>query len=77
MMLKNFLQEKKPGIEVVCHKGRQGSFEVKIDETLVHSKLQALAFPDYQSVLENVNRAEHNEPLIKTKEQPIKDCIIA
>lgn len=61
---------------MVCHKGRQGSFEVKIDDTLVHSKLQTLAFPDHQSVLDNVQRAEQGQPLIKAKEQPIENCAI-
>ncbi|XP_037823040.1 migration and invasion enhancer 1 [Lucilia sericata] len=75
-MLQNFLLEQKPDTEMLCHKGRQGSFEVKINDTLVHSKLQSLAFPDHQSVLENVKRAEQGEPLVKTKEQPIENCMI-
>ncbi|XP_013108772.1 migration and invasion enhancer 1 [Stomoxys calcitrans] len=75
-MLQNFLQEQKPGTDIVCHKGRQGSFEVKINDELVHSKLKSLAFPDHQSVLENVKRAELGQPMEKTKEQPIDNCII-
>lgn len=75
-MLQVFLQEQKPDTEMVCHKGRQGSFEVKINDTLVHSKLQSLAFPDQESVLENVKRAEQGVPMIKTKEQPIDNCIL-
>ncbi|KAL9882475.1 migration and invasion enhancer 1 isoform 1-T1 [Glossina fuscipes fuscipes] len=75
-MLKSFLNEQKPDAEIVCRKGRQGSFEVKIDDTLVHSKLQTLAFPQHQSVLENVERAEKGLPLLKIKEQPIENCTI-
>ena len=75
-MLQAFLQEQKPNTEMVCHKGRQGSFEVKINDTLVHSKLQTLAFPDHQSVLDNVQRAEQGQPLVKAKEQPIENCMI-
>lgn len=75
-MLQKFLQEQNPNIEMLCHKGRQGSFEVKIDDTLVHSKLQSLAFPDHQSVLENVNRVERGESMLKTKEQPIENCSV-
>ncbi|XP_075155095.1 migration and invasion enhancer 1 [Haematobia irritans] len=75
-MLQNFLLEQKPDTEVICHKGRQGSFEVKINEELVHSKLGSLAFPDHQSVLDNVKRAELGQPMEKTKEQPIDNCIL-
>lgn len=75
-MLQNFLLQQKPDMEMVCHKGRQGSFEVKINDELVHSKLQSLAFPDHQSVLENVKRAEQGQPMVKTKEQPIENCAI-
>uniref|UniRef100_A0A1I8MC84 Migration and invasion enhancer 1 n=1 Tax=Musca domestica TaxID=7370 RepID=A0A1I8MC84_MUSDO len=75
-MLQNFLLQQKTDMEMVCHKGRQGSFEVKINDELVHSKLQSLAFPDHQSVLENVKRAEQGQPMVKTKEQPIENCTI-
>ncbi|XP_037937566.1 migration and invasion enhancer 1-like [Teleopsis dalmanni] len=75
-MLQNFLIEKQPGTEVICHKGRQGSFEVKINDQLVHSKLTTLAFPDHESVLENVQKAQEGLPLSKIKEQPIENCCI-
>lgn len=75
-MLQNFLQEKQPDAEVVCHQGRRGSFEVKIDDTLVHSKLQSMAFPNYESVLENVRKAKQGLPIEKVKEDPIDNCVL-
>ncbi|XP_036344684.1 migration and invasion enhancer 1-like [Rhagoletis pomonella] len=75
-MLENFLLQQQPETEVVCFKGRQGSFEVKIDDNLVHSKLQSLAFPDHESVLENVRKAEKGLPVEKVKEQPIDNCML-
>ncbi|XP_055912773.1 migration and invasion enhancer 1 [Eupeodes corollae] len=75
-MLSVFLEQKHPGTEVTCHTGRQGSFEVKIEDSLVHSKLQTMAFPDHDSVLENVEKAEKGLPLDKVKEQPIENCSI-
>lgn len=75
-MLQNFLLQQQPETEVVCFKGRQGSFEVKIDDNLVHSKLQSFAFPDHESVLENVRKAEKCLPVEKVKEQPIENCVL-
>ncbi|EDW81877.1 uncharacterized protein Dwil_GK25426 [Drosophila willistoni] len=75
-MLKQFLVEKVPGIEVDCHQGRRGSFEVTIDDQLVHSKLSCFAFPQHESVLTQVRRAEIGEKLETVKEEPIKDCQI-
>lgn len=46
--LKEFLNKNVPDAKVSCNIGRRGSFEVKINETLVHSKMQTLAFPVYE-----------------------------
>lgn len=55
---------------------KSGSFEVKINNELVHSKLAGLAFPDYGDVVKNVKLATEGKPVSKVKEQPITDCII-
>jgi selenoprotein W-related protein len=65
-----------PSANVECRTGRRGSFEVHIDETLVHSKLATVAFPNYQQVAENVKNASEGKPVEKVKEQPITDCVI-
>lgn len=53
-----------------------GSFEVQINNQLIHSKLASLAFPDYGDVVKNVKLATEGQPVTKVKEQPITDCII-
>lgn len=54
----------------------QGSFEVRINDVLVHSKLANMAFPVNEDVANNVMKAKDGEPLTKVKEQPITDCVI-
>ncbi|XP_034112733.1 migration and invasion enhancer 1 [Drosophila sulfurigaster albostrigata] len=75
-MLRQFLLDAAPDVEVSCHQGRRGAFEVKIDDQLVHSKLSCLAFPQHQSVLLQVERARRGESVERVKEAPIKDCSI-
>ncbi|XP_034489703.1 migration and invasion enhancer 1 [Drosophila innubila] len=75
-LLRQFLVDAAPDVQVSCHQGRRGSFEVKIDDQLVHSKLSCLAFPQHESVLTQVQRAQRGESLQPVKEAPIKDCSI-
>ncbi|EDV95148.1 migration and invasion enhancer 1 [Drosophila grimshawi] len=75
-MLRQFLVDAAPGVQVACHQGRRGSFEVTIDDQLVHSKLASLAFPQHQSVLDQVQRAEAGQALETVQAAPIKDCSI-
>ncbi|EDW29996.1 GL15792 [Drosophila persimilis] len=76
-LLRQFLLEAAgPGVEVNCRQGRRGSFEVTIDKQLVHSKLASLAFPDHQSVLQQVRRAESGAPVETVQAAPIKDCAL-
>lgn len=70
------VEQQCPGAEVLCHTGRRGSFEVKINDTLVHSKLSNMAFPNYADVARNVHSAAEGKPLDRVKEQPITDCTI-
>lgn len=65
-----------PEATVECKTGRRGSFEVLVNDTLVHSKLQQLAFPDYKDVARNAQNAMDGKPVDKVKEQPITDCVI-
>lgn len=53
-----------------------GAFEVQVNDTLVHSKLSNLAFPDYNDVARNIRLATDGKPVEKVKEQPITDCTI-
>ncbi|XP_039453381.1 uncharacterized protein LOC120432235 [Culex pipiens pallens] len=74
--LRRLIEERVPGAQVTCKTGRRGTFEVQINETLVHSKLGSMAFPDYEAVVENVQAAAAGKPVNKVKEQPITDCVI-
>lgn len=53
-----------------------GSFEVQINDTLVHSKLKTVSFPDYGDIARNVELAANGQQPEKAKEQPITDCVI-
>uniref|UniRef100_A0A182N1H6 Migration and invasion enhancer 1 n=1 Tax=Anopheles dirus TaxID=7168 RepID=A0A182N1H6_9DIPT len=74
--LAGVIRERVPEAEVVCRTGRRGSFEVQIDDTLVHSKLASLAFPRYEDVVTNVRNARDGLPVAKVAEQPITDCVL-
>lgn len=67
----------RPDVDVQCVPGRRGSFEVTINDVLIHSKLQSLAFPDHKDVAENVQNAIDGKVLYQVKQQPITDCIIS
>ncbi|XP_055371490.1 migration and invasion enhancer 1 [Condylostylus longicornis] len=71
------IKSRSPDASVNCHKGRQGAFEVKIDDELVYSKIQRVAFPDYSSVADNVQRAAEGKTLEKIQEQKINDCCLS
>lgn len=53
-----------------------GSFEVHINDTLIHSKLASMAFPKYEDVAENVKMVSEGHTPKKCQEQPITDCVL-
>ncbi|XP_053682892.1 migration and invasion enhancer 1 [Sabethes cyaneus] len=74
--LSRVIAESVPDAQVTCRTGRRGSFEVQINDTLVHSKLASLAFPEYAEVVQQVRAAKVGQPLQRVKEQPITDCVV-
>ncbi|EAT33328.1 AAEL014383-PA, partial [Aedes aegypti] len=74
--LSQLIQTHIPDAQVACKIGRRGSFEVQINDTLVHSKINSLAFPDYEAVVSNVIAARDGRPVTKVKEQPITECVV-
>ncbi|KXJ78467.1 hypothetical protein RP20_CCG004548 [Aedes albopictus] len=74
--LSQLIKDRIPDAQVACKIGRRGSFEVEINDTLVHSKIASLAFPDYEAVVSNVIAARDGRPVTKVKEQPITDCMV-
>ncbi|XP_023952641.2 migration and invasion enhancer 1 [Bicyclus anynana] len=66
-----------PEAIVICNKGRQGSFEVVVNNKLIYSKLQTMALPDYEEVAGVVNEVQNGaEPREIKGEQPI-NCTIS
>ncbi|XP_045472786.1 migration and invasion enhancer 1 isoform X2 [Harmonia axyridis] len=64
-----------PNVEVRGHEGRRGSFEVKMNDTLIHSRLDSLATPDYEDLCKictNLSLGRPIPPSCKTK----NDCQI-
>lgn len=75
--LKEFLNKTVPDVQVSCATGRRGSFEVKINDILVHSKLKTIAFPDHDDVALNVKNFIDGKDVKIVKEQKITDCCIS
>ncbi|XP_037921638.1 migration and invasion enhancer 1 [Hermetia illucens] len=46
-----------PNVEVKCHRGRKGAFEVKIDEKVIYSKLDSENLPNFQKITNTVVNA--------------------
>ncbi|XP_044752005.1 migration and invasion enhancer 1 [Coccinella septempunctata] len=64
-----------PNVEVTGHEGRRGSFEIKMNDTLIHSRLASLATPDYEDfcrICRNISVGNPIPSSCKTK----NDCQI-
>ncbi|XP_045494037.1 migration and invasion enhancer 1 [Colias croceus] len=76
LALANRIREKNTSASVSCKRGRQGSFEVVINNKLVYSKLQTMALPDYDEVVHVVSEVSQGaEPKEIKGQQPI-NCAI-
>ncbi|KAL3282788.1 hypothetical protein HHI36_005956 [Cryptolaemus montrouzieri] len=70
------LKEKCPNVEIKGHEGRRGSFEIKMNDTLVHSRLSTLATPDYEDLCRICRNTSEGKPILsKCKTQ--NDCQIS
>lgn len=66
-----------PTAKVTCKKGRRGSFEVTVNESLIYSKLQTMALPDFEEVVNVVSNVADGGEIRQIKgEQPI-NCSIS
>lgn len=76
--LKKYLNEKTPEAKVECiQSASRGAFEVKINDTLVHSKLQTVALPVFEDVAENVKNCFNGKEMKPVTQQKITDCCIS
>ncbi|XP_026496777.1 migration and invasion enhancer 1 [Vanessa tameamea] len=71
------IKKSSPEAEVDCKKGRQGSFEVLVNNKLVYSKLQTMALPDYEEVAEVVQEVCGGAEPRKIKGQQEVNCVIS
>ncbi|XP_026322410.1 migration and invasion enhancer 1 [Hyposmocoma kahamanoa] len=77
LALAKAILESTPNALVNCQRGRQGSFEVQVNNTLIYSKLQTMALPDYDEVAQVVNDVSQGaEPRLIKGQQPI-NCVIS
>ncbi|XP_045766014.1 migration and invasion enhancer 1 [Maniola jurtina] len=66
-----------PEATIVCNKGRQGSFEVVVNDKLIYSKLQTMALPDYMEVAEVIQDVANGaEPREIKGQQPV-NCALS
>uniref|UniRef100_A0A2A4J1P7 Migration and invasion enhancer 1 n=1 Tax=Heliothis virescens TaxID=7102 RepID=A0A2A4J1P7_HELVI len=71
------IRKSTPNAIVNCLRGRQGSFEVEVNDKLIYSKLQTMALPDFNEVAEVVNNVSlGEEPRLIKGQQPI-NCAIS
>ncbi|KAI5646485.1 rdx family domain-containing protein [Phthorimaea operculella] len=77
LALAKTIRENTPNATVYCKRGRQGSFEVAVNDKLIYSKLKTMALPDYSEVADVVNSvAQGEEPREIQGQQPI-NCVIS
>ncbi|XP_061711197.1 migration and invasion enhancer 1 [Cydia pomonella] len=77
LALAQTIRQSTPNAKVFCKRGRQGSFEVVINDKLVYSKLQTMALPDYNEVSQVVTDVSNgNAPREIKGQQPI-NCVIS
>ena len=70
-----YFQAEIPSAQVDGHVGRQTSFEVKVNDTEIHSKLKTMAFPDFKEVIQICHEvSKGNAPTQVTKTQ--SSCVI-
>lgn len=73
--LKEFIEIAAPGATVNCLKGPQGSFEIKINDLLIYSKIKNKTYPEFQDIADNVVNATEQRPFKPVR--PTKDeCTI-
>ena len=57
--LQDAIQAAVPGAEVVGKVGRRTSYEVVVDGTIIHSKLETKKFPDREATVEIIKNVAH------------------
>ena len=63
--LQDAIKAKVPNAEVVGKVGRRTSYEVTVDGTVIHSKLETGKFPDREEVVSIVKSVEEGGKVIR------------
>ncbi|CAH2071378.1 unnamed protein product, partial [Iphiclides podalirius] len=77
LTLANAIKKCTPNAVVLCKRGRQGAFEVVVNNKLIYSKLQTMALPDYEEVVNVVSDVSKGEEPREIKGQQPIDCVIS
>ncbi|XP_011875727.1 PREDICTED: migration and invasion enhancer 1 [Vollenhovia emeryi] len=65
-----------PSATVAGTAGRQASFEVQVNDELVYSKLQTLAFPDFVAIADMIRDVSVGKPVRRVDQQQAADCVL-
>ena len=65
-----------PGAQVTGFVGRRTSFEVKVNDTEIHSKLKTMAFPDFEEVVQIIQETTKGSPPTPVQKVEKSNCII-
>ncbi|KPJ18888.1 Protein C17orf37-like [Papilio machaon] len=77
LALANAIKNCTPNAKVLCKRGRQGSFEILINDKLIYSKLQTMALPDYEEVVNVVSNVSKGEEPKEIKGQQPINCAVS
>ncbi|EFN72785.1 hypothetical protein EAG_03724 [Camponotus floridanus] len=61
----------------VQQEGKATSFEVQVNDELVYSKLQTLAFPDFAAVADMIKDVSIGKPVRKIDQQQAVECVLS
>ncbi|XP_018316459.1 migration and invasion enhancer 1 [Mycetomoellerius zeteki] len=73
--LEEEIKKNVPNATVSGTAGRQASFEVQVNDELVYSKLETLAFPDFGEIADMIKDVSTGKPVKKIEHQTA-DCIL-
>ncbi|XP_011269246.1 migration and invasion enhancer 1 [Camponotus floridanus] len=77
LQLADEIKKNVPNATVAGAAGRQASFEVQVNDELVYSKLQTLAFPDFAAVADMIKDVSIGKPVRKIDQQQAVECVLS
>eukprot|EP00095_Tigriopus_kingsejongensis_P010331 snap_masked-scaffold998_size72096-processed-gene-0.1 protein:Tk10331 transcript:snap_masked-scaffold998_size72096-processed-gene-0.1-mRNA-1 annotation:"hypothetical protein DAPPUDRAFT_307826" len=65
-----------PGAQVEGTVGRRSSFEVRVNDVEIHSKIKTMAFPDYKEVVQIVQEVSKGSQPSQVQKTQSSGCSI-